>query len=232
MKTTEHGLICVAIGRERIEDVLSAAEPIAEMADVIEIRLDALTSPAIEPFTRALSCRLLFTNRPVWEGGGYDGPEEQRVDLLVQAARQHAAFVDLELRAPDTSFSQLKSAMEGTGTQLIVSNHNFHTTPSRAELLDILKEMKAQAADIGKIITTAHNFKDVLRVLQLQEDAANIDLPLIAFCMGRAGVISRLATLQLGGFMTYCTVSSEESTAPGQIPLNTMRDIVRNLFPE
>ncbi|SHO49697.1 type I 3-dehydroquinate dehydratase [Desulfopila aestuarii] len=231
MAITEQGLICVAIGLERVEDALAAARQVAEMADVIEIRLDALTVPAVEPFTSGLSSRLLFTNRPVWEGGQYNGTEEERIALLVQAARQQAAFVDLELLAPQASFTQLKSALKGSRTRLIVSNHNFQTTPSRSELLETLSGMKERGADVGKIITTANNYQDVLRVMQLQEDAAAMDLPLIAFCMGRAGVISRVATLELGGFMTYCTVSSEEATAPGQIPVSTMRDVVRMLFP-
>lgn len=230
MDTTQHGLICAAIGRRRIEDVLAAARQVTELADVIEIRLDALASPAIQPFTREIPCQLLFTNRPVWEGGGYDGPEEQRIALLIQAVKEKAAFVDLELLAPKSSFTQLQAALAGASTRLIVSNHNFQSTPSRAELLEILHKMKARGADIGKIITTAHDYKDVLRVLQLQEDAAQMDLPLIAFCMGRAGVVSRLATIELGGFMTYCTVGREDATAPGQIPVATMRDIIRALF--
>jgi 3-dehydroquinate dehydratase-1/3-dehydroquinate dehydratase/shikimate dehydrogenase len=90
--------------------------------------------------------------------------------------------------------------------------------------------MAERGADIAKIITTAHDWLDVLRVLGLQEDAARLGLPLIAFCMGRAGVISRLATIELGGFMSYCTVNEQEATAPGQIPVRVMREMQQRLF--
>ena len=44
--------------------------------------------------------------------------------------------------------------------------------------------MQEQGADIGKIVTTAKDYVDVLHVLSLQEKAAELDFPLIAFCMG------------------------------------------------
>jgi len=43
--------------------------------------------------------------------------------------------------------------------------------------------------------------------------------------MGWVGVISRLVTLELGGYMTYCAVGSREVTAPGQITVTDLRTI-------
>lgn len=43
--------------------------------------------------------------------------------------------------------------------------------------------------------------------------------------MGWAGVISRLVPLELGGYMTYCTVDSREVTTPGQITVTDLRTI-------
>jgi 3-dehydroquinate dehydratase-1/3-dehydroquinate dehydratase/shikimate dehydrogenase len=81
------------------------------------------------------------------------------------------------------------------------------------------------------LVTTAKDHHDVLSVLQLQVDAEELNLPLIAFCMGSAGVISRLATLKLGGYMTYCAPNEREATAPGQIPAGVMRSLMQSLFP-
>jgi 3-dehydroquinate dehydratase-1/3-dehydroquinate dehydratase/shikimate dehydrogenase len=82
-----------------------------------------------------------------------------------------------------------------------------------------------KGAHIAKIVTMAHDFHDVLRVLSLQEEAARMDIPLIAFCMGQPGVISRVATVELGGYMTYCAVSESEATAPGQLSVAVLRQI-------
>ena len=220
-----HSRICVSIGRTTIDDVLAAADSVAGIADVLEIRLDCLAAPAVSPFMTVLNLPILFTNRPVWEGGNFAGEEEQRIAALLEAVREGCAYVDLELLSPEDSHRQLLAGLEQSQTKLILSWHNFENTPSRQELVGRLAMMQDRGADIGKIITTAHSHEDVLRVLQLQESAAELGISLIAFCMGREGVVSRVATTDLGGYMTYCAVSPEEATAPGQLTAERLRDI-------
>ena len=221
---TQHR-ICVSIGRRDILSAVEAAKGIASLADVLEIRLDFLDNPSIPAFLSALHCPLLFTNRPTWEGGHYTGPEEERIELLAEAIVGGAAYVDLELQSPPTSLHRLRSESAGSATRLILSRHDFSGTPDREELVAWLQAMGEGGADIGKIVTTAHDHHDVLRVLHLQEEAAAMDLPLIAFCMGQPGMISRLATLELGGYMTYCAVDVKEATAPGQIAVTDLKRI-------
>ena len=131
--------------------------------------------------------------------------------------------------APAQSLKRLQTEIENASTRLILSWHNFKKTPDRPELMTKLQAMQEKGAHIGKIVTMAHNFRDVLRVLQLQEDAVRMHFPLIAFCMGRPGVISRLATLELGGFMTYCSANDRQATAPGQLSVAALREIVERL---
>lgn len=217
--------ICVSIGRSRIDDALAIADSVASQASVLEIRLDHLKLAAISPFINALKIPLLFTNRPDWEGGAFTGTEEARLGPLLEAVAENCAYVDLELLAPESSHQAMRLALEGRDTKFIVSWHNFSDTPTRAELVGRMAMMQDKGADIGKIITTAHSHVDVLRVLQLQEIAEGLGFPLIAFCMGRPGVISRVATCELGGYMTYCAVNDSEATAPGQLSVGTLRQI-------
>lgn len=222
--------LCVAIGETTLDGALAAARQAQEQAaDVIEIRLDCLDEPTVSPFVEAIERPLLFTNRPEWEGGRWRGEEPARIELLLEGLAGGAAYVDIELLAPQSSRRRLRTAMEDSPARLIMSNHNFSATPSRPELLDVLRAMKDEGADIGKIVTTAHTSQEALRVLRLQEDAELLGLPLIAFAMGRAGVMSRLATLGLGGYMTYCALADNMGTAPGQIGLQTMQDILKLL---
>lgn len=225
---TQHDLhhrICVSIGRETIDDALAAADSAAALADVMEIRLDSLAVPAISPFITTLNKPLLFTNRPKWEGGLFDGPEELRIATLVEAVKENCAYVDLELLAPESSHQELLKTLQGSETRLILSWHNFQETPGREELVGRMAMMQDKGADIGKIVTMAHSHHDVLRVLQLQEVAEQLAFPLISFCMGRPGVISRIATVELGGYMTYCAISEDEATAPGQLSLAALYEI-------
>jgi len=217
--------ICASIGRETIDDALAVADSVASQADVLEIRLDYLKVPAVSPFLNTLKTPLLFTNRPSWEGGEFTGDEDQRIGPLLEAVAENSGYVDLELLAPDESHQRMRMALQESSTKLILSWHNFKDTPSREELVGRMALMQDKGADIGKIITTARTYQDVMRVLQLQEVAEQLHFPLIAFCMGRAGVVSRVATCELGGYMTYCAVSEEEATAPGQLSVHALREI-------
>ena len=221
--------ICVSIAEAKIQDALSSAKDAEGKADVIEIRLDSLEQPAIAPFMQQIASPLLFTNRPTWEGGNYSGEENTRVTLLLEAIQAGAAYIDIELGAQKTLQQQLVSAASNSKTQVIVSWHNFKETPDYGILGDILNRQRESGADIGKIVTLAHDYTDVLRILHLQILAQKTHFPLIAFCMGKPGVISRLATLDLGGYMTYAAPDSGQATAPGQIPLKNLLTILEQL---
>lgn len=221
--------ICVSIAEPQVQAAIDAAKNATGQADVIEIRLDALTSPTITPFIDDISTPLLFTNRPTWEGGNYSGDEDARIQLLLEAVDNGASYIDIELKTEKELQQKLIAATQRADTQAIVSWHNFKETPDYPKLGDILQRMRESGTDIGKIVTMAHDFNDVLRVLHLQILAHKTSFPLIAFCMGKAGMISRLATLELGGFMTYAAPDDGEATAPGQLPLRNLLTALEQL---
>jgi 3-dehydroquinate dehydratase-1/3-dehydroquinate dehydratase/shikimate dehydrogenase len=223
------GRVCVAVTGSDAAVIAEMVAPISVWVDVVEVRLDGMDSPDVSECCRLLQLPLLFTNRPVWEGGGFAGNEEERLQPLLSAIELQAAYVDLEFRAGNELRQQLLTAVARSSTRLIVSWHDFEETPGEDELSDILTQMKESGADIGKIITTAHDTADVLNVLELQKKANAIQFPLTTFCMGEVGRISRFSTLYLGGCMTYVAVSEEQATAPGQFSAQHFNQL-RSLF--
>jgi 3-dehydroquinate dehydratase-1/3-dehydroquinate dehydratase/shikimate dehydrogenase len=222
--------VCVSVACKNVVQAIDIAKESERYADVIEIRLDSLSQPGIEPFVKSLAKPLLFTNRPEWEGGSFKGSEAARVGLLLKAVQQHCALVDLELKAaPELRGELLDLLLKHPQTALIVSWHDFSGTPSSDELGEILQQQMESGAHIGKIVTTANDYKDVLRVLNLQVIAAENNFPLIAFCMGAVGKISRLASIKLGGYMTYAAPDGGKETAPGQIPISVVNDMLSGL---
>jgi 3-dehydroquinate dehydratase-1/3-dehydroquinate dehydratase/shikimate dehydrogenase len=220
------GKVCVSIAEEDLSQALRMATEAAGLADVLEIRLDTLNVPDFTPFiTRLPGVELLFTCRPMWEGGGFRGSEAVRVEILAAAAAAGASYVDIELRTAEEFRTPLINRARQCGAKVIVSWHDFKTTASMQALESILQEQCRSGADWGKIVTVARDFRDVLRVLSLQESAAEIGFPLCAFCMGRIGMISRVATLELGGVMTYAAPDGGQIAAPGQLPIAAMRRI-------
>lgn len=221
----ELGKICVSLAGADAAVICEQARQVADLADVLEIRLDSMTLPEPEKCCSLLRKPLLFTNRPTWEGGQFAGSEEGRIAPLLETVRLRAAYVDLELRAALAGRHRLLEAMEDSPTRMIISWHDFKITPASLELTDILHQMIASGAHIGKIVTTAHNPSDVLRVLALLEQARAACFCLSCFCMGVPGRISRLAMLYLGGYMTYACLNDEQATAPGQFSAAKMRTL-------
>ena len=220
------GLICVSVLAEDCAGVLAAVAPAAELADVIEIRLDGLREPLDPACIAALARPVLATNRPVWEGGRFVASEEERLDQLDAALQAGARYVDIELRTAPELRAHLQTTARACGAKVIVSSHDFTTTPPADRLSATLRQMIACGADIGKIVTTAISPADALRILALQQEAMAAAFPLCAFAMGEAGAITRLSTLYLGGFMTYAALSAVQATAPGQITIHDLRQLL------
>jgi 3-dehydroquinate dehydratase-1 len=224
----KRGKICVSVAGANAAAVYAEVQPVLEKVDVIEVRLDLMAEPDVARCCGLFNKPLLFTNRPVWEGGAYSSIEDDRVRPLFAVVDLQAAYVDFELRADPQLRGQLLEAMQSLPTRMILSWHDFKSTPTAKELAEILGQMMDSGAHIGKIVTTAHTPADVLRILHLQERALAAGFPLSCFCMGGAGRISRLATLYLGGCMTYGALSDAASaTAPGQLSVDLLYGLCR-----
>jgi 3-dehydroquinate dehydratase-1/3-dehydroquinate dehydratase/shikimate dehydrogenase len=223
------GKICVSIAGADAAAVYAEVQPVLEKVDVIEVRLDSMAEPDVARCCALLKNPLLFTNRPVWEGGAFSKVEDDRVRPLFAAVDLQAAYIDFELRADPQLRSQLLEAMQSSPTRMILSWHDFSATPTAKELAGILGQMMDSGAHIGKIVTTAHTPTDVLRVFHLQERALAAGFPLSCFCMGEAGKISRLTTLYLGGYMTYASLTTDLATASGQLSVMQLRKIISTL---
>ena len=218
-----NGGICAAVAAQNVQSVIASVLPFIDAIDVVEVRLDAMRQINIQELCDAINLPLLFTNRPAWEGGAFTGHEQDRVHSLVDAVQHQAAFVDLELKTDLHLRARLLQEMEGSHTRLIISHHNFDKTPGSESLSQTLRQQAESGAHIGKIVTMAHDHFDVLRVLNLQNDAKELKFPLIAFCMGEAGRLSRIITLLLGGFMTYAALDDNHATAPGQLSIKQIK---------
>lgn len=219
------GKICMSVTATDADMVARTVQENSGLVDLVEIRLDAMDRPEVDRCMQQVPLPLLFTNRPTWEGGNFSGSEEERLRPLLQAAELQASYVDLELRADQSLREQLFEATRSSPTRLILSWHDFTSTPSTEELRDLIRQMRASGADIGKIVTTAETNGDVLRVLALLREAGKIGFPVSAFCMGTVGRISRFATIYLGGEMTYVAASEDQATAPGQLSAARMNQL-------
>ncbi len=191
-----------------------------ELADMAEIRMDLLTfSPAQFEKVFSSGVKLIATYRPF-----EDVPGEQRMDALGAAIRSGAirsgaSYVDIEYEAGKKYREELIKLAKAEDCEVIISYHNFNSTPSLGELKDIVKESIEMGADVVKIAAMANSKQDQARVLGLYDN----DTRLVAFCMGAFGTLSRLMCVPLGAEFTFAALDKDQATAPGQLTKDELK---------
>ena len=169
---------------------------------------------------------MIATNRRKDEGGQFSGPEKERTHVLMQVAEQGFDYVDVELR--NKGVEALVRQLQQKGAKVIVSHHNTKTTPPLRVLEDLLRKQRAAGADVCKIVTNAKRDLDNLPPLALISKHAS-KAKLVCFAMGEAGVLSRIMSPILGAYFTYASSSVGRETAAGQVPVNRIRAIYKEL---
>ena len=194
----------------------------AEQADMIELRLDLISSSdpleTLKALRQATAKPLIATARHKSEGGRFQESEAERRDLLVKAAA-YADYVDVELLAEIRA-----EVVSRIAKPAIVSYHDFQAMPDDQELAGIYSRMKEAGAAIAKIAVTPQEKKDNLRILEFLLKA---DLPLCMIAMGDLGRHMRAIAPLYGSALTYAYVA--ESTAPGQMSLSELCQALRLL---
>ncbi|KAF9607433.1 hypothetical protein IFM89_035571 [Coptis chinensis] len=219
-------LVCAPLMGETVEEMLVMMKTAKTSgADIVEIRLDYLKcflpSHDLEILIKNCPLPTLFTYRPKWEGGRYEGDEIVRLNALQLAMELGADYVDVELKvAPD--FIKSIHGKKPENFKLIVSSHNYQKTPSVEDIRDLVARIQGTGADIVKIATTAVDISDVARVLQITK---NSQVPIIALVMTERGLMSRILCPKYGGYLTFGTLEAGKVSAPGQPTVDNLLNL-------
>jgi 3-dehydroquinate dehydratase-1 len=209
-------MICVAISDKNIENCLETLKNV----DMAEIRLD-LTEFGDTNIKKIFSQskKLIATLRP----GICD--DEVRLSRLKTAIRAGAKYVDLEYESDEDYRNKLIEFAHKNNCDVIISYHNFKSTPRLNVLNRIVKNCFEHGADIAKVVTTAKTNIDNSRILALYNYPGRI----VAFCMGCLGKITRIIAPFMGSEFTYAAMDEGKATAAGQIRYSDMKEIIQKL---
>uniref|UniRef100_A0A0E0FLP3 Shikimate dehydrogenase n=1 Tax=Oryza nivara TaxID=4536 RepID=A0A0E0FLP3_ORYNI len=229
-------LLCVPLVARTVEAMRAdAAAAAAAGADLVEIRLDFIGSKfrPREDLPRLLrGCPLpaIVTYRPNWEGGQYEGDDATRFEALRLAMELGVNYVDIELKVADKFISFIYGS-KPEKCKLIVSAHNYESTPSCEELADLVARIQAVGADIVKIATTANDIVDVSQMFQVM---VHCQVPMIGLVMGEKGLMSRVLSPKFGGYLTFGSLDATKVSAPGQPTVEELLDIynIRRIGPD
>jgi len=203
---------------KRLKQTLTKA---LKKSDYAEIRFDFLNPNLVPDALQQIKKDLrkcVCTLRPVSEGGKFSGSEKNRISIMKLIAEYNPFLLDIELNSLSKN-KNLQRYLKSTGTDILLSWHNFKQTPDTSVLKKKLAQMKKFSNNI-KIVTMAKSVNDATRVLSLYK---NNNTKLIAFSMGNYGRISRILCLFLGSPYTY--VSLGKPVAPGQFSVDEVKSI-------
>ena len=229
--------ICVPIVGVTREEILAAAENIkSTKADVVEWRVDwyedifdfTKTEATMQALREVLGeMPILFTFRTSKEGGEKAIETEAYVELNQNAAKTGLVdLVDVEAFTGDDAVKAVVDIAHENGVKVIASNHDFHKTPEKEEIVSRLRKMQELGADIPKIAVMPQNKKDVLTLLAATEEMVSeyADRPIITMSMSGTGVISRLCGEVFGSALTFGAVG--KVSAPGQMGIEDLTTVL------
>lgn len=211
--------------------VVQARAALLQGADIVEIRLDLLgikdTKSALEMIAEvkaAVNLPCIATNRLPIDGGKWEGPEEKRIQLLLDILPVVDA-VDVELAAAPDLREKLISTAHELGKTVIVSHHDFNGTPSMDKIKDMLEMAWQSGGDIAKFAVKANSSADTINLLQVTHEATR---PVCLIAMGDLGKHTRAIAPFYGSVLTYGSVG--EAVAPGQLSIAELKRMMKVLL--
>ena len=196
-------------------------------ADIIEWRADFLgdiesilqAAPFI--FEKFKDFSLLFTVRTANEGGNISISKKDYVTLLKKVAKLGPDYMDIEYFSYRKALPQLLEFKE----KIVLSYHNFFESPT--DLTARMMKMQREETGFVKVAIMAQRECDVLDLLQITRDFTMEYGPkFIGIAMGELGKISRVAGGLTGSVWTFVALDKEEGSAPGQLTLPQMLDVL------
>ncbi len=221
--------ICVPVCASRADELLDAVRRAAEVADLIELRLDCLDTDELDAalhacaVLREASRPFIFTFRPTEQGGKRAINFAERIQFWRQKVPQLAPhdLYDIELDLLDHDDLRQHVPMR----QVICSHHDFTGVPT--DLDAIYESMRSTPSTILKIAVQTHDATDCIPILNLLDRGRADGREMIAIAMGQAGVMTRILGPARGSYLTYGSLDDESATAPGQVTARELRDIYR-----
>ncbi|MFY9529656.1 MAG: shikimate dehydrogenase [Candidatus Acidiferrales bacterium] len=222
--------ICAVVAAPKARNMMRQLAEALDVTSTVELRLDWLGSrPEILKFLTLLGefrkvvprlsrATLIATCRRRASGGRFIGGWERELEILKLAARSGCEWVDLDVETavkvyPNDIRRRLAPA------SCMISHHDFSKTPK--DLGAVLRQLERMQGNALKIATHAKSLRDAIRVMDSTRRRRN----LVAVPMGEIGLPARVLALRAGSALAYAPV--ELATAPGQVPLEEMKNLYR-----
>jgi 3-dehydroquinate dehydratase I len=222
-----------------LENPFETSKKAAEMeADILEIRLDILGIQNLETIAEVINrikyeteLPIIITNRSRTEGGKWEGNETERIKIIknLLSLKGGPDAVDVELSTDSNERDGIVEIARIHGRTVIISSHDFSKTPSFKEMKITLEKAFMAGADIAKLAVMPHSMRNILDLLEVTLDAKEAGRAVCTIAMGNLGKHTRLIAPFYGSVLTYASVESKMSAAPGQLPVDELKKVMELL---
>lgn len=232
--------ICVPLMGKTDEELLRQAVSVSHCGcDMVELRMDYYQEignfdkihTTLAQIRQILNMPILLTFRTLTEGGEqFITPEDYKKLYEVVIAEGNVDLIDLELNLGESLLTPLIKQARDKGIKVILSNHDFQTTPATKEIIDRLVKMQKLQADIVKIAVMPRTKLDTLRLIEatLYMEENHNSTPVVAISMGTPGMPSRILGGWSGSAITFGVEG--QASAPGQLSVLALKKIFTELY--
>ncbi len=205
---------------EEGENVSLPPENEWDTSDMSEIDVDATISSLKE----GLPLPVVFTVRPVSEGGYFPGVESERIAILEKAIESKVSWIDLELSIAEGDRKSLQESASKNGCKVIASKHDINGVPDSSDIASLVKESK-DLGDIVKFCGTAHNPVDALQIVEAAVELKGEGLNHSLMAINAGGDWARLHAPMLDQSLVFATMRNEfRISDKGLINVRDLRD--------
>jgi len=205
---------------EEGERVATPPENEWDTSDVSTIDVDA----SIASLKEGLPLPVIFTVRPVSEGGFFPGIESERIEILSKAIKSNVSWIDLELSIDDVDRKKLKSAATKNGCKIIASKHDINGVPDAETIANLVRDNQ-EAGDIVKFCGSAHNHADALQIIEAATELTGEGLNHSLMAVNGGGDWPRLHAPMLDQSLVFATMKNEfRISDKGLINIRDLRD--------
>lgn len=232
----------VPITAKTAEQAMAQAQVIASNPDVdlAEFRIDLLEFSADTKKVIALGQQLnqilkekplIATIRTHNEGGKMTVSDQNYEKIYREYLKKpFMQLLDIEMFRDAGSVVKLTQLAHDKKVLVIMSNHDFNKTPEQQEIENRLLKQDQMGADILKIAVMPKSKQDVFTLMNATLAVSQkSQKPLLTMSMGQLGTISRVATANMGGSLSFGMIG--EASAPGQIDVTQLKQLLKTVQP-
>lgn len=193
-------------------------------ADVAELWLDQIGDLNLKTLLKTKPLPVVCVCKRVVDKGEFAGGFTALADMLLEAIECGTDYVDIPMSMPEKLSKKVVQEARKKKCKVIISHHDFSTTPEYSKLIKLVDSMAKRDADIVKIATHAKGMDDTVNIISLASYYQGKKTPHILIAMGQRGILSRILTPTLGGEMMFATLKKGRETAPGQLTVKELQN--------